>query len=69
MNEIQALDGTLIAILAPIVVIHLILVITALVACVRAEETRGPKWMWALIIVFVNMVGPILFFVLGRRST
>jgi len=69
MNEIQALDGKLIAILAPIVVIHLILVVTALVACVRAEETRGPKWMWALIIMLVNLIGPILFFVFGRRSS
>jgi len=69
MNEIQSLDANVVAILAPVIVIHLILVITALVACVRAEETRGPKWMWALIIIFVNMIGPILFFVIGRRST
>jgi predicted membrane-bound dolichyl-phosphate-mannose-protein mannosyltransferase len=69
MNEIQALDGKLLAIVAPIIVINLILVITALVACFRAEETRGPKWMWALIIIIVNLLGPVLFFLIGRRSS
>jgi predicted membrane-bound dolichyl-phosphate-mannose-protein mannosyltransferase len=69
MNEIQAIDTKLFAIVAPIIIINLILIVTALVACFRAEETRGPKWMWALIIIFVNLLGPILFFLMGRRSS
>jgi predicted membrane-bound dolichyl-phosphate-mannose-protein mannosyltransferase len=69
MNEIQAMDTKLFAIVAPIIIINLILIVTALVACFRTEETRGPKWMWALIIIFVNLLGPILFFLMGRRSS
>ena len=69
MNAFEALDTKLFAIVAPIIVINLVLIITALVACFRAEETRGPKWMWALIIIFINLLGPILFFLLGRRSS
>jgi hypothetical protein len=55
-------------IIAPIIVIQLILVVIALVLCAKAERTNGPKWMWVLIILFVNIVGPIAFFIAGRRS-
>jgi hypothetical protein len=34
-----------------------------------AAEIRGPKWMWAVIVVLVNSVGlaPLSYFVLGRK--
>ncbi|WP_428909900.1 PLD nuclease N-terminal domain-containing protein [Niallia sp. Krafla_26] len=53
---------------APLFVLQLILMTTALVSCLRQEETNGPKWMWALIIIFINILGPILYFVIGRRN-
>ena len=31
---------------------------------VRRAQTRGPKWLWALVILFVNLIGPIIYFVL-----
>ncbi len=31
-----------------------------------AEQVRGPKWRWALVIA-VNWVGPIGYFLRGRR--
>jgi hypothetical protein len=52
--------------LIPIIVIELALMIAALVDLVRRAKTRGPKWMWALIIVLVNFIGPIIYFVAGR---
>ncbi len=55
-------------ILAPILIIQLILLIVAIIDLVRIEKTNGPKWLWALIIIFINIIGPILYFVLGRRS-
>lgn len=56
------------AILAPILVIQLILLVVALVDLIRIERTNGPKWVWALVIVIINIVGPVLYFVVGRRS-
>ncbi|WNS73858.1 PLD nuclease N-terminal domain-containing protein [Bacillus sp. DTU_2020_1000418_1_SI_GHA_SEK_038] len=56
------------AILAPIIVIQLILLVIAVIDLVRIEKTNGPKWLWAIIILFVNLVGPILYFVVGRRN-
>ena len=54
--------------LIPIIVLELALVVAALVDLVRRERTRGPKWVWALVILFVNLVGPIIYFVAGREE-
>ncbi len=54
--------------LIPLFVIQLGLMITALIDLAKQEATRGPKWMWVLIILFVNMIGPIIYFVVGREE-
>ncbi len=59
---------TLIPFLIPILVLQLALMIFALVDLIRRERTKGPKWLWALIIVFVNLIGPILYFIIGRED-
>ncbi|WP_237563787.1 PLDc N-terminal domain-containing protein [Halalkalibacter okhensis] len=55
--------------LAPFLVLQAILTFAALISCVRQEETNGPKWMWILIILLVNLLGAILYFVLGRKNS
>jgi len=60
----------IIALLIPIVAIQLGLMIGALIDLER-EERRvrgGSKAVWAIVIVFVNIVGPILYFVAGRED-
>jgi len=54
--------------LIPVVLIQLALMITALVDLIRRAQTRGPKWVWALVIVLVNFIGPIIYFVAGRKE-
>ena len=56
------------AIIAPIIVIQLILLVIAVIDLVRIEKTNGPKWMWAIIILCGNLIGSILYFVVGRRN-
>ena len=56
----------LIPFLIPVVVIELALLIAALVDLIRREHTRGPKWIWVLVIVLVNFIGPIAYFLVGR---
>ena len=58
----------LLPILIPILIIQLILLIVSIVDLIRIEKTNGPKWLWAIIILFVNIIGPILYFVIGRRN-
>ena len=60
----------IIALLIPVVVIQLGLMIAALYD-VEREERRvrgGSKLVWALVIVFVNVLGPIIYFVAGREE-
>jgi uncharacterized membrane protein YhaH (DUF805 family) len=52
----------------PVLIIQLVLIVVALLDLVRREHTRGPKWMWALIILFVNIFGAIIYFVVGRKE-
>jgi hypothetical protein len=54
--------------LIPIILLQLGLMIVALVDLIRRERTRGPKWAWALVIVLVNFIGPIVYFVVGREE-
>ncbi|MBN8200091.1 MULTISPECIES: PLD nuclease N-terminal domain-containing protein [Bacillaceae] len=56
------------AILAPIVIIQLILMAVAIIDLVKIEKANGPKWVWALIILFINLMGPIIYFIFGRRA-
>ncbi len=54
--------------LIPILLIQLALIIFALADLIRREQTRGPKWLWVLIILFVNIIGPIIYLLLGREE-
>lgn len=56
------------ALIAPLFIIQVILLIIAAIDLIKIEKTNGPKWLWALIIVLVNILGPILYFVIGRRN-
>ena len=59
-----------IALLAPVVVIQVGLLIAGLIDLGRDERRvrGGNKLVWALIIVFVNVLGPIIYFVAGREE-
>jgi hypothetical protein len=35
---------------------------------IRREVTRGPKWVWALVIVFINIIGPVVYLAAGREE-
>ena len=54
--------------LIPIIVLQLGLMAVALIDLARRERTRGPKWLWVLVIIFVNLIGPIVYFVIGREE-
>ncbi|MFH1523344.1 MAG: PLD nuclease N-terminal domain-containing protein [Chloroflexota bacterium] len=54
--------------LIPIVLIELGLMIAALMDLARRPQTRGPKWVWVLVIILINFIGPIIYFVTGRKD-
>lgn len=67
MNNPQLLQQIL-PLLIPVLIIQLILLVVALLDLSKQTATRGPKWMWALIIIFINIIGPIIYLVAGRKE-
>lgn len=61
-------EMNILLLLLPVVLIQLALMIFALVDLSKNSNPNGPKWMWALIIILINLVGPIVYFVIGRRN-
>lgn len=52
----------------PLVALQLILLIAALRDIMKRKSTNGSRQMWILIVVFVNIIGPVLYFVFGRKE-
>ena len=58
----------LIPILIPAVVILLIIMVAAFLDLRKQTVTRGPKWMWAVLICIPNLIGPLAYFLIGRKE-
>ncbi len=53
----------------PLVILQLILMIVALIDLSKREKIRWlPKWVWAIIIILGELVGPIVYLVVGREE-
>ncbi|WP_455715778.1 PLDc N-terminal domain-containing protein [Anaerosporobacter sp.] len=54
-------------VLLPLIIVEFVLMITALVHVLRHNTYRfGNKVMWAIIVVFIQIIGPVVYFVFGR---
>nr|WP_245686907.1 PLDc N-terminal domain-containing protein [Tenuibacillus multivorans] len=61
------MNQDLILLLLPVLILQLILLVIAIIDLIRIEKANGPKWVWALVIIFINIIGPIVYFIFGRR--
>jgi ABC-2 type transport system ATP-binding protein len=63
-------DPSILLLVAPLVLLQLGLLVVAVVDLLRDDRRvrGGNKGVWAVIIVFVNVVGPILYFLVGRQD-
>ena len=68
MGDLQVLVDML-PFLIPLVLLELALLVIALVDVVRRQYvTGGNKVVWIIVIVLVNIIGPIIYLVFGRRE-
>jgi hypothetical protein len=55
--------------LIPVLLLEWVLMIIAIVDLIKREKTRGlPKWAWALIVIFIQIFGPIVYLIFGREE-
>ena len=53
--------------LIPVAIIELTLAITALIHVLRHKNYRfGNRIFWAIIVLVVQIIGPILYFTIGK---
>jgi hypothetical protein len=68
------LDGgclmdSLLLLILPLIVIELGLVVFALIDLFKRKKVRGGnKWIWLIPILFVSVIGPIIYLILGREE-
>jgi len=66
-SEAMEIIMSLMPILIPLMLVQLGLMIVALVHAAKATKFKtGNKIMWIVIIILVDIIGPVLYFVLGR---
>lgn len=64
------IDSTLLLLLIPIILIQLGLLIWGLYDLTRPNrKVRGDsKVLWGIVIIFINILGPIVYFLFGREE-
>jgi len=60
--------GEVLPYLIPVIVLQIALMVVALVDLARRERTRGPKWVWVLVIVLGELLGPVVYLLFGREE-
>lgn len=69
-NDLKDMDiMAFLPIILPVIAVGVLLVFIALIDLYRHRKTRKNILVWALIILFVNVLGPILYFVIGRKDS
>ncbi len=60
---------SILPLLLPLVLVQLGLAIYCLVDLFHREKVRGlPKWAWAIIIALGELVGPVVYLLVGRSD-
>lgn len=55
--------------LIPLVIIELALMITALIHVLKHPNYRiGTKTFWVIVVLVIQIIGPICYFVFGRED-
>jgi hypothetical protein len=63
------MNSTNIALIIPLVLIQLGLMIFALIDLIKRDKVKGGnKVVWALVVVIISIVGPIVYLIFGRED-
>jgi ABC-type maltose transport system permease subunit len=63
------LDTKSLALIVPIIIIQLVVQVIALVDLYKREHViGGKKWIWALVIIFGEIIGAGIYLIFGRKD-
>ncbi|CAM3841050.1 PLD nuclease N-terminal domain-containing protein [Alkalicoccus chagannorensis] len=68
MNTPEGMEQFPLEYAIPFVLVDFALTLAALISCVRQDMTKKQRVIWVLVIVFINFVGPIIYFIFGRNK-
>lgn len=68
MEELTSVPTWLWVVVGVAAVLQLSLMIWALVDVIRRPDAqiRGPKWLWVIVIIFGQLIGPIVYLAVAR---
>lgn len=56
-------------VLAPIIILEFVLMILALHSIIKHDRFKaGSKAIWIPVVIFLQIIGPILYFVIGKED-
>lgn len=70
INDLKDVDiMSFLPIVLPVILVGFILAMVALIDLYKNKKSRNNVLIWTLIIIFGNTIGPILYFVIGRKDS
>lgn len=61
--------GKYLPVVLPLIIVELILMITSVIHVLKHENYRfGNKIVWLLVVIFIQIIGPVVYFAIGREE-
>lgn len=65
----ELLSSINLQLILPLLLIQGVLVVVSLFDWIKQEDQiRGNRWIWLPVIIFIHIIGPVLYFIFGRRK-
>lgn len=64
----STLDKAQIALIIPVILLYLALLLTAIIDLTKNWNTRKNPIIWLIVIIVINIFGPIAYFIFGRKE-
>ncbi len=62
-------NSDLLIMLIPVIILQFTLMVVSLVHILRHDTYKvGTRLIWILVVIFINFLGPILYFAIGREE-
>lgn len=66
LDQLLDLPTGLLVVLGVVILVELVLLVVGLIAWARTPDTHMPppnKWLWLVLILFLQLLGPVIFLI------